>query len=320
MVVFLAGLLVVGSTACQTMMLDGVSTALSGASKGGVPKKHKESPRDPMLAITGETDYALVGDFFPTILMAYELIFKANPEHAGLAAMVGSLNVMYANAFVQWPASTISVDKFDEQNAEYKRAKLHYLRGRDDCLVALEKRHKGFSAAVLGQDDNLRAAAISKLTKADVNAAYWACAGWLGAFSLDLLDPDLLGTITSPPAILEKAASLDPDYSGGAIWDLLANFYISAGEFSGVDNPAERAKQCYEEAVRASGGKSPGVYVTYAESFCVPAGDKDGFVDALNKALAIDPNAVPSTRLMTTISQVKAKRLLDNIKELFLDW
>lgn len=302
---------------CQTMILDGVSTALSGASKGGVPKKKKPSPRDPMLAITGETDYRLIADFFPTILVMYELIYKANPNHAGLAAMVGSLNVMYANAFVQWPASTLDAARFSEQNEEYMRAKLHYLRGREYCLDALEKRHKGFKSAVLGHDEDALKKAVEKLDKHDVNAAYWACAGWLGAFSLDLTDPDLLGTLSAPPAILDRAAALDSDYGGGSIWDLLANFNISAQGFGG---DAERAMECYKEALRASGGKSPGPYVTYAESFCVPNNDKAGFIDALNKALAINPDDDPSSRLMTTISQTKARRLLDNIKDLFLEW
>lgn len=270
-----------------------------------------------MLAITGESDYTLIADFFPTILVMYELIYKANPDHAGLGAMVGSLNVMYANAFVQWPASNYSVSEFKKQNAEYMRAKMHYLRGRDYCLKALEKRHKGFTAAVLGQDTAAMEKAVAQLDKADVNAAYWACAGWLGAFSLDLLDPDLLGTLSSPPAILERAAALDPDYAGGSIWDLLANFNISAQGFGGS---AERAMECYKEALRASGGKSPGPYVTYAQSFCIPAQDKKGFEEALQKALAINPDDDPASRLMTTISQTKARELLANIKEYFLDW
>lgn len=299
------------------MILDGVSTALSGASKSGVPKKSKPSPRDPMLAITGETDYALIAGFFPTILVMYELIHKANPNHAGLATMTGSLNVMYANAFVQWPASTMGAAQFTEQNEEYMRAKMHYLRGRDYCLDALEKRHKGFKDAVLGQNEDALKTAVSKLTKSDVNAAYWACAGWLGAFSLDLTDPNLLGTLSAPPAILEKAAALDPDYSGGAIWDLLANFNISAQGFGG---DATRAMECYNEALRVSGGKSPGPYITYAESFCVPNNDKAGFIEALNKALSINPDDDPASRLMTTISQTKARRLLANIKDLFLEW
>lgn len=302
---------------CKSMAVNGVSTALSGADKKGTPTKKKPSANNPLTAITGETDVTLVGGFFPTVLEMYELLHAANPAHKGLAVMAGSLNVMYANAFVQAPAANLPSDQFDAQNDEYMRAKAHYLRGRDYCLDALDSRHKGFAAAVLGTNEDAMRKAVAELDKDDVNAAYWAGAGWLGAFSLDLLDPNLLGSLSSPPAILERAAALDPDYSGGAIWDVLSAFYISAGEFGGSE---ERALYCHEQAVRASGGKSPGPYVTYAESFCVPKNDRAGFVEALGKALAINPDDDPPSRLMTTISQKKAKRLLERVNDYFLEW
>lgn len=306
-------------TSCvSSMVTDSLSTSLAGADKKGKPVQKKTSAHNPMLALTGETDVTLVGDFIPTALVMYEMLHQQNPDHLGLTAMTGSLNVMYANAFIQTPAELLGNEDFDKQHSEYQRAIMHYLRGRDYCLTALNGRHTGFKSAVLGTDPENADKAAAQLDKNDVNTAYWACAGWLAAFSLDPLNPDMLGNLHSPVAILEKAASLNPDYSDGAIWDILANFYISApGEFGG---DAERAKYCYEQALRASGGKTPGPYITYAESFCVSSGDEQGFTDALNKALSINPDDNPSSRLMTTISQKKARRLLDHKSDYFLHW
>ena len=53
---------------CKTFVGNAVSTALAGANDKGVPQKKKASAADPMLAITGETDVTLVGEFFPTVL------------------------------------------------------------------------------------------------------------------------------------------------------------------------------------------------------------------------------------------------------------
>lgn len=303
---------------CKTLVGNAVSTALAGANGKGVPQKKKASAADPMLAITGEKDVTLVGEFFPTVLKSYEILQAANPRHIGLMTMTGSLNIMYANAFVQTPAETLPNEAFDRQHEEFERAKLHYLRGRDLCLSALDGRHKGFRAAVLSGDEEASKLACAKLDKYDVDAAYWACAGWLGAFSLDPLSPDLLGTIRSPALILERAASLAPDYNAGAIWDILCNFYVSVPPDFGGD--IERGMYCYNEALRVSREKTPGPYVTYAEAVCVPAGDRAGFEDALGKALAIDPDADPSSRLMTTIVQKKAKRLLEHASDYFLEW
>lgn len=303
---------------CRTLLINAVSTSLSGANKKGIPSKQKKSNADPMLAITGETDVTLVGDFFPTILKVYEILQQANPNHLGLMTMTGSLNIMYANAFVAAPAESLPNEAYDKQYEEFLRAKLHYIRGRDLCLNALDSRHKGFKDNVMSGDEDKLAAACALLDKHDVEAAYWACAGWLGAFSLDPLNPDMLGNLRSPASILEKVAALDPDYSNGAIWDVLTNFYVSAPADFGGDY--ERGLYCHEQAVRASGGQSPGPYVTYAESVCIPAGDEAGFDEALAKALAINPDDNPSSRLMATISQRRAKMLLEHKSDYFLEW
>ena len=309
-------------TSCfvTTMAIDGVSTTLAGSNKKGIPQKKnpKKAGNDAMLALTGETDVTLVSDFFPTALKLYEIILTQNPDHLGLMSMTGSLNVMYANAFVQSPADYLTIDEFDKQDSEYKRAILHYLRGRDRCLNALDGRHKGFKDLINSADEDKISKAVKMLDKNDVATAYWAGAGWLGAFSLDPINADMLGNLGAPVAILERACELDPDYSNGGIWELLAQFYMSAPvDFGG--NP-DRAYECYDEAVRASDGKTPGPYIVYAQTFCIPNGDEAGFVDALTKALEINPDDDPSTRLMTTINQNKAKYLLENKSEYFLEW
>lgn len=293
-----------------------VATSLSGAGKNGVPRKG--GGNSAMLAITGERDVSLVSDFFPTALVLYEILRQQNPGHLGMAAMTGQLNVMYANAFVQSPAEDLSILEFDLQIEEFERAKMHYLRGRDYCLDALDGRHKGLRGSLFSGSREEISAAVEKLNADDVATAYWCGAGWLGAFSLDPLNPDLLEHIAAPVALLEKVAALEPDYSGGSIWDLLFNFYVSAPEMFGGDY--ERGLYCHEEAMRVSGGKTPGPYITYARSVCIPANDRAGFEQALGAAIAIDADADPSSRLMTLIYQKRAKKLLENIDDYFLEW
>ncbi|MCK9170776.1 MAG: TRAP transporter TatT component family protein [Treponema sp.] len=310
--------ILVSCTSIKSAAFNSASTTLSGADKKGIPVKKDISASDPMLALTGESDVTLISDFFPTALELYEIMHRTNPDHLGLTAMTGSLNVMYANVFIQTPADELTNAEFDRQQAEYDRAKLHYLRGRDYCLESLNGRHKGFRNVVLGTDAAATDTAVAALDKNDVNTAYWACAGWLGAFSLDPLNPDMLGSLHSPAAILEKIVALDPDYNSGAAWDMLCNFYVSVPSDFGGNH--ERGMYCYNEALRVSGGKTPGPYITYAESVCVPSGDEAGFEKALNTALSLNPDDNPSSRLMTIISQRKARRLLAHKSDYFLHW
>ncbi len=304
-------------SSCQTMILNAVGDSLSGADKNGIAPK-ASSDNDMMSVLTGEEDPILMGDFFPTALKLYEVMLAQNPEHQGLATMTGSLYVMYANVFVQTDADMLGVEDYLLQASELQRAKLHYLRGRDYVFQAFDGRYEGFSEALLSGEIEKITKALEQLEVTDVNAAYWLGAGWLGAFSVDPLDAALLRTLAGPVALLEKAAELDPDYSDGAIWDILTAFYASAPvEFGGN---IERAYVTSEEAFRVSEGKTPGPYVTYATSFCVPQQDLQGFEENLEKALAINPDDNPSTRLATIITQQKAAWLLEHVEDYFIVW
>ncbi len=321
---FLFGVLfavLIAFTSCSSVKKIGtnaVANMLSGADKNGKIIEKKKGESDPLTAVMGETDTILIADFFPAALKMYEIMQAGNPGHQGLTIMCGQLNVMYANAFVQSPADCLTVDLYDKKNAEYQRAEMHYLRGRDYIFAVLDKKYPGFSTAVLSSDEAALSAAVAKVQKTDVPALYWGAAGALGAFSLNPLNADYLLSLHGLVAMLERAASLDPDYSGGAIWSLLFSFYVSAPSDFGGD--MDRGLYCYKEAQRVSGGKQAGNYVSYAESYCIPQNDEDGFVKALNEALLINPDEDPDSRLMTVIYQNKAKRLLASQEDYFLHW
>ncbi len=302
----------------QKAAMNSMSDMLSGADKKGVPVEKKESDADMMLPLTGETDAILVADFFPTALKMYEIMQAQNPEHQGLTIMTGSLYVMYANAFVQQPAEMISFEQFELRDAELNRAKMHYLRGRDFILEALDQKYEGFTDLILSGDESTLQEATAMLAEDDVNALYWAGAGWLGAFALDPLNPDLLANVLGAVYILEKATELNPTYSDGAIWDVLTAYYAAApAELGGGD---DKALNAHAKALEISQGKAVGPYITYAMAICIPNNDSQGFDEALAKALAIDPNENPSTRLATTMAQEKAAWLVENRENYFLEW
>lgn len=310
--------LIAGCTLTKHIALDSLSDSLAGADKRGRAAKIKRAENSLMPVLTGEEDAVLMGDFFPTVLKLYEIIAAQNPRHQGLSVMTGSLYVMYANAFVQAPAERLDASQYDLQAEEQKRAKLHYLRGASYALRALELRYSGLSAAL--DEGNLEDTLqfVERFKKSDVPAAYWAGAGRLGAFSADPLDMERLKTLPCTAALLERAAVLDPDYNEGAIWDILTAFYaLAPAEFGGN---IERAEFTSAESFRASKGKSPSPYITYATSFCVPNQDAEGFKENLKKALAFDIESDPANRLALVIAQKKAAWLLAHGDDFFIEW
>jgi predicted anti-sigma-YlaC factor YlaD len=294
-----------------------VSDMLAPTPPSKPPKALPDGRKDPMTALTGENDPQLVKEFFPTALKLYEIMLIQNPEHQGLGIMTGQLYIMYANAFVQTPAEQLPMDQFDKQNDEYRRAQNFYVRGKNYVLGALDCKYPGFSASVFGSDPASSAATLSKCKKNDTPALYWAGAGALGAFSLSPLDTDLLANLGGSLAMLEKAAELDPAFNKGALWEVLMSFYAGAPESLGGGR--DKALEAYGKALLYSEGKSPGTHIGYARSFCIPAQDSAGFDEAIEKALAVDPESQAENRLVITIAHSQAQWLKDHKSDFILE-
>ena len=271
------------------------------------PKSEASGGIDAAAALTGEDDIKLVSEVFPTVLKTYEILHLSNPKHRGLAVMSGSLYIMYANAFVQTPADYIPETQFQKKNLEYLRAKKFYLRGVGYVMESLNGAYKGFAEAMANYTEENGTAFLARCKAADAESLYWAGCGILGAFSIDPMDTDALAAVPGAAAMLERAAELYPEFNDGAIWETLAAFYAAVPESLG--GGADKAEEAYRKALELSGRQRPSVYILYAQSFCIPAQDSIGFDEALEKALAIDPEAQPNNKLTIVLSQEKARWL-----------
>ena len=280
-------------------------------------KKTKPAPDapNPITALTGEDDVELVGEVFPIILKLYEGMHIADPSHRGLAIMTGELYIMYSNVFVEGPANYLSDDEYDKKDKAFNRAKKFYKRGYNKILSALDTAYPGFTEAVNSDNEEIIEAMLKNCKPYDTEALHWAGAGILAAFSLDPLDIQCLQTVQGARLMLEKVCSLDPNYSGGATWEILAKFYASAPDSLGGN--IKKAENAYKKALELSQGKSPSIYVTYALSFCVPKQDSKGFDEAIEKALAVNPESDPDNKLVISISQRYAEWLKEN-KDMFI--
>jgi predicted anti-sigma-YlaC factor YlaD len=262
---------------------------------------------------TGDSDPELVGEALPFAIKMYEALLDSAPKHQGLMFTTGSLYVMYANAFVQGPAEMLPLAEWREREAGLERAKRLYLRGSGILYDALEAKYRGFKNAA-AQEDAFQTL-LKKCKKEDAGLLYWAAAGGMAAYSIDILDFDLNARIPEWSAMVQRAYELDPDFGVAALDEFFILFYAALPELLGGDK--ERAQFHYQRALEKTGGNSAGAYVSYAQMLCVPAQDYETFKDCLEKALAIDPDADPSTRLVTIITQRKARWLLDNAYNYF---
>jgi predicted anti-sigma-YlaC factor YlaD len=283
------------------MAIRAVSNALTGEGSGTV--------------FTGDSDPELVGDALPFAIKIYETLLAANPEHQGLILTTGSLFIMYANAFVQGPAEFLPVTEYERRQAALERAKKLYLRGAEILYGGLDKKYSGFTGAS-SQDGTLEPY-LARMKKADVPLLYWTAAGYLSAYSLDPFDLTLGRWVPDLMFLIDRAYALDPDFNHGALDEFYVLALSSLPESMGGDKT--RVHGHFEKALEKSRGLLAGPYVAYAQTVSIPAQDYDGFKAYLEKALAVDINADPGSRLMNIISRRKAQNLLDTAADYFID-
>ncbi len=126
--------------------------------------------------------------------------------------------------------------------------------------------------------------------------------------------PDLVADFPVVRTLMEKALAIDEDFADGAIHEV---FITLDGMSPTMGGDAARARTHFDRAVELSKGKSASAFVAMAASVAQPAQNREEFDQLLEKALAIDPDEVPDTRLATIIAQQRARILQSRVDELF---
>lgn len=260
-----------------------------------------------------DDDPELVKQAVPFSLKLMESLLAESPNHKGLLLATSSGFTQYGYAFVQQEADEIEAEDFAKAEAMRDRARRLYLRARDYGLRGLEAAQPGFTNALRADSKQ----AVAKLKKKDVVQLYWTAAAWGAAISLSKDDPATIAEIPQMEAMIDRALQLDESWGDGAIHGFLISYEMSRQGASG--NPADRARKHFDRAVELTHGQQAGPFVTYAEAVCVEQQDAKQFEELLNRALAVNPDEHPETRLVNLIMQRRARWLLSKEEDLFLN-
>ena len=260
---------------------------------------------------SGDDDLELVRDALPFALKMYESLLQSVPRHRGLLLATCSGFTQYAYAFVQTEADTMDPGEFEEQTRLTDRALKLFLRGRGYCMRALELRRRGVERQL--QIDP--AIALEWTAPKDVPLLYWTGASWGAAISIGLDRPDLVADMPAVRALAERALELQDDYGRGALHSMMISLEAVPESMGGS---VPRARAHFERAVQLSDGTDPAPFVTLATGVAQPAQNREEFVELLERALAVDPDREPSSRLAALIAQKRARYLLSRVNDLFV--
>jgi predicted anti-sigma-YlaC factor YlaD len=263
-------------------------------------------------AFASDDDPELVKAAVPFSLKLIESLLGEAPKHTGLLLAAASGFTQYAYAFVQEDADELEEKDLAAATAMRLRARKLYLRARNYGLRGLEVRHPGFEALARSNPK----AAVALANRSDVPWLYWTAASWGAAISLGKDTPDLIAEQPVVEALIDRALVLDDGFSDGAIHSFLIS-YESARQGAAGD-PNDRARKHFERAMALSQGKQAGPLVALAESVSIQTQNVAEFKSLLNRALEINPDAKPESRLVNLVMQRRARWLLSRTDDLFL--
>lgn len=289
----------VGLTGCTTLKHTAVDTLGDALASGGTTFSSDDDPQ-------------LVAAAVPFSLKLMESLLAERPQHRGLLLAAASGFTQYAFAFVQQDADELIETDFAAGNVLKLRARRLYLRARDYGLRGLDAAHAGFAAQLRADP----ARTVRTATKDDVALLYWTAASWGAAIALAKDDVRLIADQSIVEALIDRAFALDPDFDHGTLHGFLIT-YEMARPGAAADAPA-KAQAHFEKALALSGGQQAGPLVNLAESVAVPRQDRALFESSLQRALALNPDANPASRLVNLVMQRRAKWLLGRINEFFL--
>lgn len=272
-----------------------------------------------MLSSSGSTfesdeDPDLVEAAIPFGLKLYEGLLAESPKHTGLLLACASGFTEYSYAFIDLKAEQVKEESVDKANVMQERARKMYMRAHGYAIRGLEVKYPGFGTAL----DNDAATALKRVKKSDVPLLYWTAASLGLAISTSKGNPEMIGQLPLVEMIVNRVVELDETFENGAVPEFLITLEAARSGVKLEDMEAAMKKH-FDRAIEISKGKRAGTYVSYAENADEPAQNAAEFKAMLDKALAIDVDADPNTRLANVIAQRRARWLLAHQSELFLE-
>ena len=263
----------------------------------------------------GDDDPDLVGDALPFALKMMESLLAESPRHQGLLLATASGFTEYSYAFVGVRAERAFADNIEESAVLRARSRRLYLRAHGYAMRALEARYPGIGAAL---EDGSRTA-LTRVRKRDVPLLYWAAAAHGLAISASKNDPEMIAQLPVVEALLARAMDLNPTWNEGALPEVLISIEATRTGMKPAAQIQDAMRAYYDQALHLSGGKRASLFVSYAENASIPAQNRAQFKELLERALRVDPDRQPESRLANLIAQRRARWLLGRIDELFLE-
>ncbi len=198
---------------------------------------------------------------------------------------------------------------FEDQEPE--RAKGFYRRAAGYGLRLLGR---GRLAGIEGLKPKAMKEALAKARAKDVPGLYWTAYAWAGWTNLDKNNPEALAVLPKAARFMERVLELDGGYQYAGSDVFFGVYYAGRPKIAGGD--PERGRRHFEAAI----ARSPDFLTNrllFAKYYAVNVLDEELFRKILAEIGSADLGALPEARLANVVAQIKSKKLLEQIDDLF---
>lgn len=259
-----------------------------------------------------DNDPRLIAKALPFSLKLMESVLQSVPKNRGLLTTLCKAFTEYAYGFVEQKSDFLMNRNYHKSLALRHEAKNLYLRARNYGFRGLNVSHPSFIKEF--KKNPLKA--LKAMRPHDVALLYWTGVAWMGAISLGQNDPRLLADIPLAKMLVQRAFTLNPNFDDGTIQSFLITEVGSLPQALG--GSPQKARKYLKEAIKLTHGLSASPYVNFAESVDVQEQNLKEFKSMLKHALQINVNKKPKWRLMNLIMQKRARWLLRQQTNLFV--
>ncbi|MDX1383958.1 MAG: TRAP transporter TatT component family protein [Thermoanaerobaculia bacterium] len=262
-----------------------------------------------------EEDLALAGAALPFALKMDEVLLEQAPGDRRLLQSACRGFTLYAWGWVDTAGGSEPLAGGDRRQATARAARL-YLRGLEYCLQGLDAAYPGFRDE-LARDPQRAAARLSpRHAGRDLPLVHGAVAAIFLANAADgAASAHVLARLGEAEALLERALELDESWDRGALHELRMRQLAAKPE--PLDDAAMGLH--FRRARALSQERRAGVWVTWAETYCVAHQSRDCFLEHLDRALELYIEDAPRERLANGIAQRRARLLKDRTADLILE-
>jgi tetratricopeptide (TPR) repeat protein len=258
-------------------------------------------------------DYDLAGEALPATIVQFEGILRIAPDSDALLAQLSQAYFAYAYGWIDVDVEALEFEgKYDEADAQRRRARIMYLRSKDLTMHRISLLHPGVYDATRGSVEELQAwLEASFVEKSDASLLLWAGQAW-GAY-INTAKDDMVAIADLPYAkvFVARSIELDPDYYHAAGY-----LFMGVATASEMAADLDAAKAYFDKALDSTERRALMTQVSMARYYAVQTGNRALFDELIAEVLDAG-DVLPEARLANRMARERAELYTAYADQLF---